>query len=116
MYRQPLKDTHLEVQRVHAKKPAEVVEEDVKPTVGVVLEFRVASPQAIPVRARDPVLTVGDVKPREYRYEDNDHALVFTLYDPEKAREGAAVYLQFLTDAASRTELQTFRGTAIREN
>src|SRR5690242_3449083 len=84
--RQPLKEGRLEVQRVRLKKPAEVVEQGVKREVSVVLEFRVTS-QAIPVRALDPVLVVGEVSLREYRYEDHDHALVFTLYDPEKAKD-----------------------------
>jgi hypothetical protein len=114
--RQPLKEGRLEVQRVRLKKPAEVVEQGVKREVSVVLEFRVTSSQAIPVRALDPVLVVGDVSLREYRYEDHDHALVFTLYDPEKAKEGAAVYLQFGNDTASRTELQSFRASAVKEN
>lgn len=114
--RQPLKEARLEVQRVHLKKPAEVVEQGVKREVSVVLEFRVMSSQAIPVRALDPVLMVGEVPVREYRYEDHDRALVFTLYDPEKAKDGAAVYLQFGNDAASRTELQSFRTNAVKEN
>lgn len=114
--RQPLKEARLEVQRVRLKKPAEVVEQGVKREVSVVLEFRVSSSQAIPVRALDPVLTVGDVPIREYRYEDRDRTLVFTLYDPEKAKDGAAVYLQFGNDPASRTELQSFRAAAIKEN
>ncbi len=114
--RQPLKEARLEVQRVRLKKPAEVVQRGVKREVSVVLEFRVTSSQAIPVRALDPVLVVGDVSLREYRYEDHDHALVFTLYDPEKAKDGAAVYLQFGNDAASRTELQSFHAAAVKEN
>lgn len=114
--RQPLKEARLEVQRVRLKKPAEVVEQGVKREVSVVLEFRVTSSQSIPVRALDPVLMVGEVPLREYRYEDRDRALVFTLYDPEKAKDGAAVYLQFGNDAASRTELQSFHASAVREN
>lgn len=114
--RQPLKEARLEVTRVRLKKPAEVVEQGVKREVSVVLEFRVSSSQAIPVRALDPVLMVGDVSVREYRYEDHDHALVFTLYDQEKAKDGATVYLQFGNDAASRTELQLFRTSAVKES
>ena len=114
--RQSLKEARLEVQRVRLKKPAEVVEHGVKREVSDVLEFRVTSSQAIPVRALDPVLMVGEVPIREYRYEDHDRALVFTLYDPEKAKDGAAVYLQFGNDAASRTELQSFRAAAVKEN
>lgn len=114
--RQPLKEARLEVQRVHLKKPAEVVEQGVKREVSVVLEFRVTSSQAIPVRALDPVLMVGEVPLRDYRYEDHDHALVFTLYDPEKAKDGAVVYLQFGNDAASRTKLQSFRATEVKES
>ena len=114
--RQPLKEARLEVQRVHLKKPAEVVEQGVKREVSVVLEFRVTSSQVIPVRALDPVIMVGEVRVREYRYEDHDRALVFTLYDPEKAKDGAAVYLQFGNDASSRTELQSFRAAAVKEN
>lgn len=114
--RQPLKEARLEVKRVRLKKPAEVMEQGVKREVSVILEFRVTSAQAIPVRALDPVLMVGEVPLREYRYEDRDHALVFTLYDPEKAKDGAAVYLQFGNDSASRTELQSFRVSAVKEN
>lgn len=114
--RQPLKEARLEVQRVRLKKPAEVVERGVKREVSVVLEFRVTSSQAIPVRALDPVLMVGEVPLRDYRYEDRDRTLVFTLYDLEKAKDGAVVYLQFGNDAASRTELQTFRASAVKEN
>lgn len=116
IFRQPLKEARLEVQRVHLKKPAEVVEQGVKREVSVVLEFYVTSSQAIPVRALDPVLMVGEVPIRDYRYEDHDHALVFTLYDPEKAKDGATVYLQFGNDASSRTELQSFRASAVKEN
>jgi len=65
--RQPLKEARLEVQRVRLKKPAEVIEQGVKREVSVVLEFRVTSSQAIPVRALDPVLMVGEVPRREYR-------------------------------------------------
>jgi hypothetical protein len=114
--RQPLKEARLEVTRVRLKKPVELVEQGVKRQVSVVLEFRVSSSQAIPVRALDPVLMVGDVSLREYRYEDHDRALVFTLYDPEKAKDGAAVYLQFGNDVASRTELQPFHASAVKEN
>lgn len=114
--RQPLKEARLEVQRVRLKKPVEVMEQGVKREVSVVLEFRVTSSQAIPVRALDPALMVGEIPLRDYRYEDHDHALVFTLYDPEKAKDGAAVYLQFGNDAASRTELQSFRASAVKEN
>lgn len=114
--RQPLKEARLEVQRVRLKKPLEVVEQGVKREVSVVLEFRVTSSQSIPVRALDPVLMVGEVPLREYRYEDRDRALVFTLYDPEKAKDGAAIYLQFGNDAASRTELQSFHASAVKEN
>lgn len=114
--RQPLKEARLEVQRVRLKKPAEIVEHGVKREVTVVLEFRVTSSQAIPVRALDPVLMVGEVPLRDYRYEDHDRTLVFTLYDPEKAKDGAAVYLQFGNDAASRTELQSFHASAVKEN
>ena len=114
--RQALREARLEVTRVRLKKPAEVVERGVKREVSVVLEFRVTSSQAIPVRALDPVLVVGDVSLREYRYEDHDHALVFTLYDPERAKDGAAVYLQFGNDAASRTELQSFHAAVVKEN
>ena len=114
--RQPLKEARLEVQRVRLKKPAEVVEQGIKREVSIVLEFRVTSSQAIPSRALDPVLMVGEVPLREYRYEDHDRSLVFTLYDPEKARDGATVYLQFGNDAASRTALQSFRASAVKEN
>ena len=114
--RKPLKEARLEVQRIRLKKPAEVVEQGVKREVSVVLEFRVTSSQAIPVRALDPVLMVGEAPLRDYRYEDHDRALVFTLYDPDKAKDGAAVYLQFGNDAASRTELQSFRNSAVKEN
>ena len=113
---QPLKEARLEVQRIHLKKPVELVEQGVKRTVSVVLDFRVTSSQAIPARALDPVLVVGDVSVREYRYEDHDRTLVFTLYDPEKAKDGAAIYLQFGTDTATRTELQSFRAEAVKEN
>jgi hypothetical protein len=113
---QPLKEAKLEVQRVHLKKPVELVEEGVKRSVSVVLEFRVTSSQPIPVRALDPVLVVGEVSIREYRYENRDRALVFTLYDPEKAKDGAAIHLQFGTDASTRTDLQSFRAEAVKDN
>lgn len=114
--RQPLKEAKLEVQRVRLKKPVEVTEDGVKRSVSVVLEFRVTSSQPIPVRALDPVLVVGDVSLREYRYEDRDHSLVFTLYDPEKAKDGAPVYVQFGKDAATRTELQSFRSASVKDS
>jgi hypothetical protein len=114
--RQPLKEARLEVQRVHLKKPVEFVEEGAKRSVSVVLEFRVTSSQPIPVRALDPVLMVGEVSVREYRYENRDRSLVFILYDPEKAKDGATVYLQFGADASTRTELQSFHAQAVKDN
>jgi hypothetical protein len=113
---QPLKEARLEALRVHLKKPMEIVEQGVKRTVSVVLEFRVISSQAIPARALDPVLVVGDISVREYRYENRDRSLVFTLYDPEKAKDGAEVYLQFGTDASTRTQFQSFRAEAVKDN
>jgi len=111
---QPLKEARLEVRRVRLRKPMEVVEAGVKRTVTVVLDFRVTSSQPIPVRALDPVLYIGEVRVREYRYEDRDRALIFTLTDPEKAKDGAAVYLQFGNDTSTRTELQSFRAAAVK--
>jgi hypothetical protein len=114
--RQPLKEARLEIQRVHLKKPVEVVEEGTKRSVSVVLEFRVTASQPIPVRALDPVLVVGEFSLRDYRYENRDRSLIFTLYAPEKTKEGAAIYLQFGNDAGTRTEFQSFRSEAVKDN
>jgi hypothetical protein len=47
---------------------------------GKVLEFEVASPDPIPARAADPVLLVGAVELREYRYSQ-PNVVVFSTTD-----------------------------------
>ncbi len=102
---QPLKDARMTVQRVQLRKPVEIFEAGTKRTISTLLEFRVASSEPIPARALDPVLYVGDTIVKEYRYADEGRTLVFLLYDPAKARDNAATYLQYGDQVATRTEL-----------
>jgi len=73
------------------------------------VEFVVTSEDRFPARALDPVLHVGNLEVRQYRYADiANKTLVFTLYDLGKLQDGVAVYLQYGGDARTRTELPRF--------
>lgn len=60
------------------------------------LEFEVAAPSPIPARAADPVLLVGAVEVREYRYE-KPNVVVFTAADAAALPDGAELALGWAT-------------------
>src|ERR1700684_2893665 len=67
-----------------------------------VVEFVVTSSDVFPARALDPVLHVGNIEVREYRYVDIDNrALIFTLFEPEKLSDDVPVYLQYENDEST---------------
>jgi len=73
------------------------------------VEFVVTSQDRFPVRALDPVLHVGQVEVRQYRYADiANKTLVFTLFDVQKLEDDVPVYLQYGNDKRTRTELPRF--------
>jgi hypothetical protein len=74
------------------------------------VEFVVSSDEVFPARALDPVLHIGDVTVRDYRYADIENkTLIFTSADPEVLQDGAPVYLEYEGDASTRTDLPPFR-------
>lgn len=103
---QPIPGAKMTVERIAVGSPAMVPAD--KPPVGEILEFRVSSKEAIPVRAIDPVLYVGGTKITDYRYEDEGRTLVFSLADPQKAQEGATSYIQFGNQTSTKTPLGKF--------
>jgi len=75
-----------------------------------VLEFEVNSEDVFPARAVDPVLYIGDIEVREYRYTDTENkTLIFTCFEADKLKDNAPVYLQYENDEATRTDLPPFR-------
>ena len=106
----------LAVQEVTLARPAEVMAEGTKRSVRSVTEFRVSSPDPLPVRALDPVLVVGGTRVSDYRYENGDRTLVFSLYDPSKLAGDAQMdaYLQYGDDQSSRTPLPAVRRAEIK--
>ncbi len=60
------------------------------------LELEVASPEPIPARAADPVLLVGDVEVREYRYSQ-PNVIVFVAEDAAALADGAELALGWAT-------------------
>ncbi len=79
------------------------------------VQFEVTADEAFPVRALDPVLYVGDVLVRDYRYADMENkTLIFTCSEPDRLRDDAVVYLQYGNDTRSRTALPRFRWNSVR--
>lgn len=113
--RAPLQGVALEVARVKLAKPLEVTVAGKRRKVDRLLEFSLRRAEPFPVRALDPVLSVGKVKVREYRYQDDGRTLVFTLPEVEKAVEGAALRLEFEGDPATATALGTYRARAVKD-
>jgi hypothetical protein len=74
------------------------------------VEFVVTSQDRFPARALDPVLHVGKVEVRQYRYVDiSNKTLIFTLFDLQNLEDDAPVYLQYGNDKRTRTDLSPFR-------
>jgi hypothetical protein len=114
---QPLRGATLTVQEVTLSRPQEAIVEGARRSVRSLVEFRVAAADPIPARALDPVLVVGTTRVTDYRYENGDRALVFTLYDASKLAAEAATadaYLQFGDDETTRTPLPQYRRAEMR--
>jgi hypothetical protein len=78
------------------------------------IEFIVTAEEPFPARALDPVLHIGDVEVRDYRYTDIENkTLIFTSTEPDKLQDGAPVYLQYENDVSTRTDLQPFRSSQV---
>jgi hypothetical protein len=113
----PSRQLTLVVQDVTFSRPLSVVTDGTKKQVRAVSEFVVTSPEPLPVRALDPVIVVGNTRVTEYRYENGDRRLVFTLYEPEKVSKSVPVeaYLQYGDDESTRTPLPTVPRGAVRK-
>lgn len=111
----PLRGVALEVARVKLKQPVEITVAGARKKVDRLLEFRLRMAEPFPVRALDPVLSVGKVKLREYRYEDDGRTLVFSLPEVEKARDGAALRFEFEGDPATATAVGIYRAKAAKD-
>jgi hypothetical protein len=73
------------------------------------VEFVVTSQDRFPARALDPVLHVGNLEVRQYRYADiSNKTLVFTLFELDKLNDDVPVYLQYGGDKRTRTDLPRF--------
>lgn len=82
---------------------------------GAAVEFEVTGDGAFPARASDPVLYVGSVAIRKYRYADiANRTLVFTLPDASVLEEGAPVRLQYEPDRSLRLDMPALRLDAIQ--
>ena len=74
------------------------------------IEFVVTADEPFPARALDPVLHIGDVEVRDYRYTDMENkTLIFTSTEPDRLQDGAPVYLQYENDVSTRTDMPPFR-------
>jgi hypothetical protein len=79
------------------------------------VEFVVTSQDRFPARALDPVLHVGKVEVRQYRYADiSNKTLIFTLFESKELEDDAPVYLQYGNDKRTRTDLSPFRMSMIK--
>ena len=73
------------------------------------VEFEVSADEPFPARALDPVLHVGSLELRDYRYTDIENkTLIFTAAEPEKLEDNSAVFLQYENDTRTRTDLPRF--------
>jgi hypothetical protein len=78
------------------------------------VDFEVSSDEPFPVRALDPVLHIGDVELRDYRYGNNENTiLIFTCGDPDQLQDDAPVYFQYENDERTRTDLPNFQRSMI---
>ena len=95
--------------RYQARKAVRVSSRDGRAATDNIVEFTVTADEPFPVRALDPVLHVGGYEVREYRYANMENtSLIFTAFDPDSLKDGAAVYLQYENDTRTRTELPNF--------
>jgi hypothetical protein len=79
------------------------------------VEFVVTSADRFPARALDPVLHVGNLELRDYRYADiSNNALIFTLFEPVSLPDNVPVYLQYGNDTRTRTDLPRFYRSMIK--
>ena len=73
------------------------------------VEFEVTADEPFPARALDPVLHVGGMELRDYRYTDIENkTLIFTAAEPEKLEDDVAVFLQYENDTRTRTDMPRF--------
>lgn len=73
------------------------------------VEFEVSADEPFPARALDPVLHVGGMELRDYRYTDIENkTLIFTAAEPEKLEDDVTVFLQYENDTRTRTDLPRF--------
>ena len=101
---------HYKVRRSAARAKSE------KAAATSALEFVVTADEPFPARALDPVLHVGEVEVRDYRYVDMENkTLIFTCPDPDKLEDGAPVYLQYENDVSTRTDMPAFRRSMVTE-
>jgi hypothetical protein len=74
-----------------------------------IYDFAVTADAPFPVRALDPVLVIGEVTLRDYRYQDIENlTLIFTCSEPEKLVSGAVSYVIYEGDESSRLDLPLF--------
>jgi len=82
---------------------------------GARLEIAVTGDGVFPARAGDPVLHVGDVTLRGYRYADSSNrTLVFTVPPGTALADGAPVYLQYEPGGDLRIDLPPFRAADVQ--
>jgi len=82
---------------------------------GALLEVAVTGDGVFPARASDPVLHVGDVTLRAYRYADSSNrTLVFTMPPGATLADGASVYLQYEPGGDLRIDLPPFRAADVQ--
>jgi hypothetical protein len=78
------------------------------------VEFEVTGNGPFPARALDPVLHVGKVEVRDYRYQgDRSRTLVFTAPDASRLEDGAAVTLSYEPGRHDRIDLPALQLNAI---
>ncbi|MGH9660294.1 MAG: hypothetical protein ACRD96_17220 [Bryobacteraceae bacterium] len=96
------------------RRAGKPTQEKSRQAVSQTLEITVTSDQSFPIRALDPVLHIGDVEIREYRYfGEENKALIFTWHESDKLEEGAIVFLQYDYDTRTRTDLPPFKRSMI---
>jgi hypothetical protein len=110
------KQMTLSAQEVTLSRPTQVVTDGAQRSVRNLTEFRVTSSDPLAVRALDPVLVVGGTRVTDYRYENGDKTLVFSLYEPAKLATDAQMeaFLQYGDDQTSRTVLPPLRRAEIK--
>lgn len=74
-----------------------------------IYDFEVTADEPFPVRALDPVLVIGEVTLRDYRYKDIENlTLIFTCSEPEKLAQGAESFVVYEGDPDTRLDLPRF--------